>query len=336
MRSPPRSPSADGRRSARRGTSPRSGVGADHGRRERPGEQLARQCGDLSPVDGVDAGQRSARRSGSRRRSSSPLPIRDIRELVSSRPSTRPPRSWPLARATSASVRPFAATSSSTSRTTPATSPSLLRLAARVHGQVPGVRVARHRRIHLVREATPLPDLLEQPRAHAAAQRRVEHAQREPAVVVPVERAHAQHEVRLLGVVGVQHQLGSARIRARPAARGATGVAVAAEPVLQSLAGQPEHLRRGRCCPPPRAPSAAACSGACRSRAARRGSSPSMDSSVPSTGRPSGWSPISAVQNASCSRSSGSSSRMAISSSTTLRSISMSRSVQQRVEHDVA
>ena len=50
--------------------------------------------------------------------------MRFIRDGVSSLPSTRPPRSDPRARASSASVNPCAATSASTPRTTVATSPS--------------------------------------------------------------------------------------------------------------------------------------------------------------------------------------------------------------------
>ena len=53
-----------------------------------------------------------------------------------------------------------------------------------------------------VGQAALLADLLEQPAAHAAAERGVEHAEGEAAVVVAGEAGHAEHDVGLLGGLG--------------------------------------------------------------------------------------------------------------------------------------
>ena len=76
----------------------------------------------------------------------------------------------------------------STPRTTVATSPRRSGAAAGVDGEAAGVRVARRRGVHRVRQPALLADLLEQPRAGAAAERRAEHRQRGAARVVPRTR----------------------------------------------------------------------------------------------------------------------------------------------------
>ena len=93
----------------------------------------------------------------------------------------------PLPRATSSSVMPSAATrasslagQASTSSTLPGAQPAYTPNRPAV-GVLAGVRVDR------VRQAALLPDLLEQPAGHAAAEHVVEHAEREPALVEPAD-----------------------------------------------------------------------------------------------------------------------------------------------------
>src|SRR4029079_310105 len=64
-----------------------------------------------------------------------------------------------------------------------------------------GLLVRRAVRVDGVREAAPLPHLLEQARRHPAAQHLVEHAERIAVGILTWQRAHAEHEVHLLEVL---------------------------------------------------------------------------------------------------------------------------------------
>src|SRR5690606_35679014 len=71
---------------------------------------------------------------------------------------------------------------------------------AGVHAEQAGLRVGRAERVHGVREAALLADLLEQPRGHPAAEDRGEDAQRAAALVGGLESLAADDHVRLLDV----------------------------------------------------------------------------------------------------------------------------------------
>ena len=200
------------------GRSSASSVGPDHGRGHRRGEAASRgQRGDVVAGHRVDAARASSVdvERAARPCTSSLLPIRLIREAVSSRPRTCPPRSWPLAAGELGrrSAR-RAATSASSVRSSPATSPSRVRLAAGVAPRARRGRSSRSRRVHRVGQPALLADLLEQPRAHAAAERRDSTPSAYRRGSCRRSRRHAEHEVRLLGVVARRTGAG------RPAARG--------------------------------------------------------------------------------------------------------------------
>ena len=73
-----------------------------------------------------------------------------------------------------------------------------------------------------VGQAAVLAHLLEQPARRAAAERGVEHAEREPAVVVAGQALHAEHQVDLLERAG-RLDLARAGPACAPPCRGATG-----------------------------------------------------------------------------------------------------------------
>src|SRR5918995_7135817 len=70
----------------------------------------------------------------------------------------------------------------------------------RVGAEDAGVRVHRVVAVDAVGEATLLAHLLEQPRAHPAPDRVVDHPEREPIIIVARETRRADADVRLLGV----------------------------------------------------------------------------------------------------------------------------------------
>ena len=72
------------------------------------------------------------------------------------------------------------------------------RQAADVDPPHAGVGVLGREAVHRVGQAALLPDLLEQPGGHPAAERRVQHAEREPAVIGPGQGFAAQDQVGLL------------------------------------------------------------------------------------------------------------------------------------------
>src|SRR4051794_20958293 len=87
-------------------------------------------------------------------------------------------------------------------------------LAAGVDAEHAGVGVPAGERVHGVGEAALLPDALEQPRAHAAAEGGRQHAQRVARRVVAGQPPAAEDDVGLLGVVGPnQHRPGGRAVR---------------------------------------------------------------------------------------------------------------------------
>src|SRR5690606_37049189 len=71
--------------------------------------------------------------------------------------------------------------------------------AADVDAELAGVGVGGGVAVGRVGQAALLPDLLEQPRRHAAAERGVQHAEREAALVGARQRGGAEHQIGLLG-----------------------------------------------------------------------------------------------------------------------------------------
>src|SRR3954454_12164257 len=84
-------------------------------------------------------------------------------------------------------------------------------MTAGIDAEHSGVGVVRGEGVDGVGEAALLAHLLEQPRRHASAERGVEHAQSEPAVVEAVHARHAEHEVGLLGRTAYDDVSGSER-----------------------------------------------------------------------------------------------------------------------------
>ena len=109
------------------------------------------------------------------------------------------------------------------------------------------------------------------------------------------------------------------------------------EPGLRSGADQANHARRVKCCPrpTPRGPRAGSGVGSSRATCGRVSGDRNRRCREDGAARV-GRRRASAVANSSWTRSAGSSSRIAISSRTTLRSTSTSCGGQRRVEHDVA
>ena len=75
---------------------------------------------------------------------------------------------------------------------------------ADVQPDLPGVLIGARERVDRVGQPAALADLLEQPRGRGAAEDRVEHAQREPPIVVARERRAAEADVVLLGVLALE------------------------------------------------------------------------------------------------------------------------------------
>ena len=102
----------------------------------------------------------------------------------------------------------------------------LARRAAGVDAEQAGVGVLGGVRVDRVGQAALLPDLLEQPGRHAAAEAVVEHAEGEPALVDPGDAGAAEHQVGLLGVLVADDDGGPRRAPAGSAG-GRRGSAVA-------------------------------------------------------------------------------------------------------------
>ena len=115
--------------------------------------------------------------------------------------------------------------------------------AADRHPDQAGVGVVAGEGEHRVGQAAALADLLEQPRRRPSAERGVEHAEGEAAVVVAVHALHAEHQVDLLERAG---RLDHARVHAHPAAagRGGTGGSSPCSQPRRPKAGahHPDHL----------------------------------------------------------------------------------------------
>ena len=152
----------------------------------------------------------------------SALAMRLIRALESSSPSTRLPRSWPRPRTNSSSDSPRSATSAISARHSASTSSTLAGRTAGIDAEHPAVGVVRGVGVDGVRQAALLAHLLEQPRAHAAAERGVEHAGGEPPVVAPAQTGQPEHQV---GLLGRPASPGRPRCRSRPRQRSAGPVA---------------------------------------------------------------------------------------------------------------
>ncbi len=174
-------------------------------------------------------------------------------------------------------------------------------------------------RVDRVGEAALLAHLLEQARGCRAAQDRVEDRQREATIVVAGDALSPEADVVLLGLLRVE---GGPRLAARRSTlRGLQpAVARAVQPPLRKLldllvleVARRRHDDRAR-----------AGSGHRGSADTVSGVSAEITSPRPITGRPSGWSPKTAVESTSWTLSCGSSSYIAISSSTTSRSDSRS------------
>ena len=136
----------------------------------------------------VDRGDRGRAASGSVR--GGPCGCRCPRARAASSPRgtrRRPP--------SSCSVMPSASTSSARRRSPPSASRARFGRGAAVDREVAGVREGGGVRVHRVRQAALLPDLLEQPAGHAAAQHLVGDRQR-PAVVVAGCRGSRQPRLR--------------------------------------------------------------------------------------------------------------------------------------------
>ena len=175
-------------------------------------------------------------------------------------------------------------------------------------------------REHRVRQAALLAHLLEEPRAHAAAEHLVDDREREPIGVVAPEGAGAEHDVRLLQrAVDAGEPVGVGGVGAtRPgpaAARPSVGWRVGDtlhDLVVVDVAGHRDHdVRRLVVVGVVRGDLVA------RDRADRC-------PALPAISRPSGCRANSAPANTSCTRSSGVSSRIRISSRITWRSDSTS------------
>ena len=178
----------------------------------------------------------------------------------------------------------------------------------------PAVVVARDVAVDAVGHAALLAHLLHEPRGSRPAEHVVEQREREAAIVVARQPGRRQADVVLLGVAR-EEELLPADDHGGRRAHGALGGAE-----LQSLGDERAKARRARRCPPPRRRRSRRRS-ACRDTPrCRRFVSARTVAAVPITGRPSSWSPNTPRAARSCTRSDGSSSIIAISSSTTSRS----------------
>src|SRR5437763_14310262 len=86
---------------------------------------------------------------------------------------------------------------------------------AHVQADLARVLIGAGERIHRVGQTAPLAHLLEQPRGRRAAEDRVEHAKREPPVVVAGQPDAAETHVVLLGVLALEAALMWRRARGR-------------------------------------------------------------------------------------------------------------------------
>ena len=199
----------------------------------------------------------------------------------------------------------------SSSTTTSITSPHGLVGAAGVDRQRPGVAIRAEPAEHGVRQPALLADVLEQPRAHRAAEHRIQHVAGVAIVVILRIAARAEADVALLELLVADQDLA-----ARPAARlvGAPAVRAAALPNARSTSS--------RTCSCSRLPTAdddrfgarvGRRRNSCAQHVRRRALRPSPG--VPRIGRPSGWSSQKPCVKSSCTRSSGVSSTILISSS---------------------
>ena len=148
-------------------------------------------------------------------------PSRFMRAPVDSSASTTRPLRFSLAR-----VELLAVAGSSRSRSSSAADDRerLLEVVGPrpdVQADLAGVLVGAGERVDGVGEPAPLADLLEQARGGGAAEDRVEHAQREPALVVAREAGAAEADVVLLGVLALEAPCARGLGTARTATAGA-------------------------------------------------------------------------------------------------------------------
>ena len=127
-------------------------------------------------------------------------------------------------------------------------------------------------RVHGVREAALLPHLLEQARRHAAAERLVQHRQRVAVGVVAGQRAHAEHDVRLLGRSVASPR--SAPAAPMPSVDARSGRSPSSAP--SRAAPTRSTIRRARGCRRPRPRCCRAGSARGGTRRSRRAPSPAM------------------------------------------------------------
>ena len=311
----PTTASAFGRAEDVRGNLAHVIVGDGLDRREDLVDRLQGRVHQLGLAEPAHPGGRVLQPEHDRRRGAGPCPV------PAPRRSARPRPPW----------RPRPGRSTAPRRPWPAGSP-------RRCPTCPVSACCEAEAVHRVGQAALLPHLLEQPGRHAAAQRGVEHAEREPAVVGPGQPCAAEHQVRLLDPARDQPD---ARSRPRAAARGPPAAAAAA-------GGRPPAERRAERLlrPGPRPASWSRLPGRRDDQVIRGVPGPVVLGDlvagdrvdrvhVPRIGRPSGVSPNSCAVNASCTVSEGSSSFMAISSRITPRSASTSFGVDQRAGHHV-
>ena len=117
--------------------------GPTDGQATRPAEQVGGDLRDVVRRHRVDASRAARRRPSTSPYTSSLLPIRVIRDPESSRPSTMPPRIWPLPRSISASVSPPRRRRRARSRISAEHLVGLARLAPGVHAELAGRRHSR-------------------------------------------------------------------------------------------------------------------------------------------------------------------------------------------------
>ncbi|GIU90805.1 MAG: hypothetical protein KatS3mg010_1904 [Acidimicrobiia bacterium] len=157
------------------------------------------------------------------------------------------PTRWPFAASTSPGASPSRARRASSRSTHSSVSCTRSGAGAHVDGEEAGVVVRGPVRVHGVREATLLPDLLEEARRHPPAERLVQHDQRVPVGVEGGEGAHAHHDVVLLGVAR-HHGDGNRRCGRRVLAFGTVavprrepGLAQRDDALVREVPGRREH-----------------------------------------------------------------------------------------------
>ena len=120
-----------------------------------------------------------------------------MRLAVDSRLSISEPFRWSLARRSSSSVTRCSLSCRNSLVIDSTTLPRRLDRRARVDRQAAGIAIRIQLGEHRVRQPLPLADVLEQARAHAAAQQRVEHVAGEPLLVRQRIGRHSQAQVHL-------------------------------------------------------------------------------------------------------------------------------------------